>query len=337
MNPKRSKRVSVIAFDGVPAFELGIAVEVFGLQRKGFDHWYECRVAGLEQGPLRTTGGMTVQAPVGLGGLDRAGTIVLPAWRNIRERAPEVLLRKLRNAHARGAKLVSICSGAFVLAQAGLLDGRRATTHWMYADELGRRFPKIKVDPNVLYVDQGRILTSAGSAAGIDACLHVVRKDFGATVANRLARRLVVPAHRAGGQSQFIDRPVAQDEHTNGLSELLDEIRGSLDEEHTVASMARRACLSERTFARRFRKVTGTTPHKWLVRERVLHAQSLLESSDLGIDRIAEVCGFSDAQLLRLHFKRMTGTPPSAYRQTFRRTGTTHSTKTRTRAARARP
>lgn len=310
-------KVALLAYDGLCTFEFGTMVEIFGLPRPEFERWYRFHVAGLERGPLRATGGVIVEAPHGLRTLDRAGTIVVPGWRGLEDPVPDALVRKLRRAHEEGARILSVCSGAFVLAAAGLLDGKRATTHWKYADELARRYPEIEVDPDVLYVDEGNLLTSAGSAAGIDMGLHLVRRDHGAAIANAVAKRLVVPPHRDGGQKQFVEMPVGVDPDEEAFARVLDHVRGNLRRPHTVEGMARRARMSERTFARRFREVAGTTPHRWLQQERVRLAQSILETSSLPLERVAERAGFSDAQLLRLHFKRVVGTTPQAYRRTF--------------------
>lgn len=308
--------VVLLAYDGLCTFEFGIMVELFGLPRPELDPWYSLRVAG-EAGPLRAAGGLRVEAPYSLRALDRAGTIIVPGWRGLEAPVPRALIRKLQRAYDQGARILSVCSGAFVLAAAGLLDGKRATTHWKYADALAERYPDLSVDPDVLYVDEGSIITSAGSAAGIDMGLHLIRRDFGAAIANRVARRLVVPPQREGGQKQFVDTPVA-DCGQDGFAEVLDGILGSLDDPHSVESMARRAGMSERTFARRFREATGTTPHRWLQAERVRLGQRLLETTSLPIERIARRSGFSSAQLLRHHFKRVVGTSPTAYRRSFR-------------------
>lgn len=310
--------VALLAYDGLCLFEFSTMVELFGLARPEFERWYRLRVAGLEPGPLRASGGLLVEAPYTLSMLDRAGTIVVPGWRGLDAPVPEALCRKLRRAQARGARLLSVCSGVFVLAAAGLLDGKRATTHWKYAAALSARYPSIDVDPDVLYVDEGQVITSAGSAAGIDMGLHLVRRDFGAAVANTVARRLVVPPQREGGQKQFIATPVDGDPDQAGFARVLDGLRSQLRKPHTVASMARSARLSSRTFARRFRQATGTTPHRWLQHERVRLAQSLLETTSLPLERIAERAGFSDAQLMRLHFKRVVGMAPMAYQRSFR-------------------
>ena len=313
------RRVAALAYDGLCTFEFGIVVEVFGLSRPELGPgWYKFQVCALEKGDLRATGGVTVRAAAGLSGLRRAGTIVLPGWRDADERPPEELLRAMRAAYARGARLVTICSGVFVLAAAGLLDGKRATTHWRYVERLRARYPRVKVEPDVLYVDEGRLLTSAGSAAGLDLCLHIVRRDHGAEIANQVARRLVVPPQREGGQSQYVPVPVAA-ESTGGLAAVLEWAQARLVEDLSVERWARRAALSPRTFARRFRAETGTTPHRWLVHQRVLAAQRLLETSDASIDQVAEGVGLQTAATLRLHFRRALRTTPTAYRRRFSR------------------
>jgi len=308
-----------IVYDRLCTFEFGIVVELFGLPRPEFDEWYRFRVARASDGPLHATGGISVEAPYTLRILDSAGTIIIPGWPSPDAPVPPTLIRKLRKAHGEGARIAAICCGAFVLAAAGLLDGKRAATHWRYAAALAERFPAISIDADVLYVDEGTVITSAGSAAGIDMGLHLIRRDFGATVANTVARRLVVPPHREGGQKQYIDTPLAPDTSEHAFAQLLDSLRTNLAAPHTVENMAQGANMSTRTFARRFRAATGTTPHRWLQNERARHAQLLLETTSLPLDRIAEHAGFSDPQLLRLHFKRVVGTPPSDYRRSFHR------------------
>jgi transcriptional regulator GlxA family with amidase domain len=303
----------------VAAFELGVAHEVFGLDRSELvDPWYEFRLVATEGNPIAVTdASWTITTPYGLSSLRQADTIVVPAW-PVGTEPGEALLDALRAAHRRGARLVSVCSGAFLLAAAGLLDGRRATTHWMYASELARRHPEIEIDPEVLYVDSGDgIYTSAGTAAGIDLCLHLVRLDHGAEVANAVARRMVVPAHRDGGQAQFVAAPIPDDTDDDTLAPTLDWAVEHLDLPLTVEDLARRALMSPRTFARRFRAATGTTPLQWLLRQRIVHAQQLLESTELPVELIATRCGFGSATALRVHFRRATGTTPNAYRRTF--------------------
>lgn len=314
--PLKNNKVVTVAYNGLAFFEFGIAVEVFGLPRPELNPWYSFCACSIESEPISTLGGVTLETDRGIRSLATAGTIVIPGWRNPDERPPDVLLRALQRANRRGARIVSLCSGAFILAAAGLLEGRLATTHWRYAEQLQRDYPNVRVDPDVLYVDDGNILTAAGSAAGIDLCLHLVRRDFGAEAAKIVARRLVVSPHRDGGQAQFIDRPITRCQDTS-IATLLDWLSSNLAEQHTISSMAERSHLSERTLARRFREQTGTTPAKWLALERVKHAQHLLETTELGIEQLAAESGFGSAQLLRLHFQRVTGRTPTAYRTSF--------------------
>ena len=310
--------VVVLAYDGLCTFEFGIAVEIFGLPRPEFAFpWYRFAVVGADAGPMHSTGGLTFTARSGIRKLAEARTIVVPGWRSRKDPPPAPLLAALRKAHARGARLVSICSGVYLLAAAGLLDGKRATTHWRYAGDLAARYPSIRVDPNVLYVDEGNLLTSAGSAAGIDACLHLVARDFGWRVANTVARRLVTTPHRAGGQAQFIRAPASGDPGT-ALSSVMDWARAHLAADLRVRSLARRAAMSERTFLRRFHDATGGTPKAWLQYERVVRAQDLLESSDQSIDRVAESCGFGSTETFRAAFRARVGVPPGTYRRQFR-------------------
>lgn len=304
----------------VAAFELGVAHEVFGLDRSEYaSPWYRLRVIGAFGTTIPVTDGdWSITTPYTLDDLDEAETIILPVWPDRAEPAPPELLDALRAAHARGARLVSVCSGAYLLAQTGLLDGRRATTHWMYASDLASRYPAVEVDRDVLFVDAGdSLFTSAGTAAGIDLCLHIVRLDHGAEVANKVARRMVVPPQRDGGQAQFVDAPMPELCADDPIASTLDWAIANLDEPLTVDVLAGRAMLSPRSFARRFRAATGTTPMQWLLRQRVLHAQRLLETSDLAVDRVAERCGFGTATALRVHFRRIVGTTPMAYRRAF--------------------
>lgn len=311
--------VAIVVFDRIPAFEMGIPCEVFGTDcpEMGVPS-YRLMVCSVEDGPLRTDTGFTLEAPHGLSDLRKADTVVVPSWRDIEETPPEALLDALRQSYRRGARIAALCSGAFVLAHAGLLDDRRATTHWMYAGALAERFPAVEVDPGVLYVDEGRICTSAGVAAGIDLCLHLVRRDHGAEVANIFARRMVVPPHRDGGQAQYVRAPVPEDSGPGPLTRTLEWASASLDEAPTVTQMAAHARMSERTFLRRFREATGTTPLKWLLNQRVLAAQRQLETTDAPMERIARECGFGTGATLRHHFKRVVGVAPTDYRGTFR-------------------
>jgi transcriptional regulator GlxA family with amidase domain len=313
--------VGALVTHGVAPFELAVICEVFGLARPEIlDPWpYELIIASPDGPTVRTNQCFSLDGVRPLSALDRADTIIVPAWSGDASLTPpEPMLAALRRAYRRGARLMSVCSGAFALAHAGLLDGRRATTHWMYTERLATNFPEIDVDPNVLYVDAGQILTSAGTAAGIDLCLHVFRLDHGVDVANAVARRMVVPPHRDGGQAQFVEAPVEADDGNDPLAATLDWVLEHLDEPLTVEVMSRRALMSPRTFARRFRSVTGTTPLQWLLRQRILQAQRLLESSDLPVEVIAQRCGFGSASVLRTHFKRMLDTSPLTYRRTFR-------------------
>jgi len=310
-------RVVALAYDRLALFEFGIVTEAFALPRPELNvPWYEFSVCSIDTTPLRVTGGMTITANGGLSALRRADTIVIPGWRDADEPPPAALLTALQRAHRRGARVLSICSGVFVLAAAGLLDGKRATTHWRYAQRLAARFPKIRVEPDVLYIDEGRVMTSAGSAAGIDLCLHVIRKDYGARIANQVARRLVVPPHRDGGQAQFIPSPVPQ-EHARGLAQLTEWAQTNLHRPLTVAALARQAKMSARSFARRFRAEVGTTPHRWIIHQRLLAAQHRLETTDDSIDRVAEAVGLQTAATLRQHFQQRLGTSPTAYRRQF--------------------
>ena len=313
----RRKTVAAVVCNGVSPFEFAVACEVFGLDRSELGvPWYRFLVCAAEPPPVTTPMGFTIDTPHGLGALRRADTIVVPADNRHGEELDE-LLEALRRAHARGAHILSVCTGAFALAAAGLLDGRRATTHWMHAEELARRYPKVKVDPDVLYVDDGDILTSAGTAAGIDLCLHVVRQDFGAEIANAVARRMVVPPHRDGGQAQFIDEPLPDLPGADPFVGTLSWMGEHLDQPVTVDDLARRSAMSPRTFARRFRATTGTTPHRWLLRHRVLFAQRLLESTDQPVELIARRSGLGTAANLRQHFHRFVLLSPSDYRRRF--------------------
>ncbi len=318
----RAHRVAAVVQDGTSAFEMALVGEVFGYDRSDLaSPWYRFRLCSAEGSSVRTTTGFSVEVPYDLASLSWADTVVvIPSAPAV---SPPVLLDALRRAHRRGARLVSICTGALVLAEAGLLDGRRATTHWMAVDELTARFPAVDVDPDVLYVDLGDIATSAGAAAGLDLCLHLVRKDLGADVANAVARRLVVPPHRDGGQRQYIEYPmVAPDEDDTLFDDAVAWARRHLDDPLTVEQLAARAAMSPRTFARRFRAVTGTTPHEWVTVERVALAQRLLETTDRPVEWIASEAGFGTAANLRQHFRHRVGVAPARYRQVFRRAAT---------------
>jgi len=314
-----NRKVALLAFDGMPLFEFSIAVELFGLDRPemGAD-WYRFQIASFEEGPVRTTAGLRVMADAGLDAFAEAGTVIIPGW-PVDRPVPPRLIHALLAAHTRGARILSICSGVFVLAACGLLADKRATTHWKYTDHLKRVYPQIEIVPDVLYIDEGQILTSAGSAAGIDLCLHLIRRDFGPAAANTVARRLVVPPHRDGGQAQFIERSVPADHESNRLGPLLDHMRKNLHQTHRITDLARHAGMSQRTFLRRFSEATGMTPARWLLNVRLCEARDHLEASDISIERIAEKTGFGTPTNLRHHFREQMGTTPTAYRQTFSR------------------
>lgn len=304
-------------YNGLCTFEFSMVAEVFGLERPEMgEGWYRFASVAVEPGPLRAQGGLLVQASADLALLEQADLIVVPGWRGMDEPVPPALQQALRRAAQRGATLASICSGAFVLAAAGLLDGRRAATHWRYAQALAQRYPAIDVDAQVLYVQDGRIFTSAGSAAGLDLMLHLVRCDFGVQAANSVARRLVVAAHRSGGQAQFIEQPLVAD--TSGkLAQLLDQVRADLRRDWTVAAMAEVLAMSRRTFLRRFTAGTGMAPSAWLAQARMEEVRRLLESSNLRMEQIADQAGYRSVQVLRDQFKRSLGVSPRAYRASF--------------------
>ncbi|HEV7728232.1 MAG TPA: helix-turn-helix domain-containing protein [Modestobacter sp.] len=314
--------VSVVVADGlVGSFGLGVAAEVFGYDRTAMGlPRFDFDLVSPVPGVLRTDTGIAITVEHGLERLAVSDIVMVTAWELFQVVPPVELLDALRAAHARGALLVSHCTGAFVLAAAGLLDGKRAATHWRYAGELAARYPRIEVDAAVLYVDNGQVITGAGTAAGVDTMLHVVRREWGAAAANALAREMVVPPHRDGGQAQFIDAPVARCED-DLLGVVLDWARAHLAEEITVDLLARRALMSPRSFARRFKATTGTTPHAWLLAQRLAAAEALLEGSDAPVEEIARLVGFGTAAGLREQFTRRRGVSPRAYRQTFRAAG----------------
>lgn len=312
------RSVAVLLIEPVAVFEFGVAVEVFGLDRSAQGiPLIDFRVCAEDPDrPLSTnaTAATRIIADHDLSGLVGVDLVVIPATSS-REFAPEVL-EAVRRAYAAGATLLTVCSGAYVLAETGLLDGRAATSHWFYHDELAGLYPEVRWEVNRLFVDEGRIITSAGTAAGIDACLHLVRRELGADIATRIARRMVVPPQRDGGQQQFVQTPVP-DHASDRLAPLLDWVVEHLPEEHTVESLAARATMSPRTFARRFAAEVGMTPHQWLLRQRVLLARQLLEETNLGVDTVADRVGFGSATVLRLHFRRETGLAPLDYRKRF--------------------
>jgi len=309
-------RVVALCLDGLVAFDLTAPAQAFGLAaRPGGEPLYRFSTCSLDGAEVRTTSGFGIVPEAGLGALRRADTVVVPAYAAVLEPPPEPALAALRAAARRRARVLSVCSGAFALAHAGLLDGRRAATHWAWAGELARRFPAVAVDPDALYVDEGQVMTSAGLSAGIDLSLHVIRKDFGAAAGERVARHMVAAPQREGGQAQFAVRP--PDEPCGSLEPTRRWACGRLGEPLDVAAMSAHARVSPRTFARRFREETGTTPLQWLLAQRVLEARRLLEESDLPIEAVAWRCGFGSAASLRDHFRRATATTPTAYRRSF--------------------
>lgn len=310
------KSVATLVLDGLAVFEFGVICEVFGIDRSadGVPN-FDFKVCGPEPGrPLRTSVGVTVTPEHGLDGLDGADLVAIPAI-GTADYLPEAL-QAVRAAADSGSIILTVCSGAFLAGAAGLLDGRPCTTHWMHADELARRYPTAAVDRNVLFVDDGNLITSAGTAAGIDACLHLVRRELGSEVANKIARRMVVPPQRDGGQRQYIEQPIPV-RCSEGFAPQLDWIISNLDQPHTVATLAKRATMSTRTFARRFVEETGITPMQWITDQRVLYVRRLLEETDLDVDRIAGRAGFGTATLLRHHFRRVIGVTPTDYRRRF--------------------
>jgi transcriptional regulator GlxA family with amidase domain len=310
-------KVVAVVVAGVSPFELGVACEGFGVDRTddGVPR-VDFAVASVDGAAVPTSGGMSISTTHRLDVADDADLVIVPAtdgpavW-------PSELLDLLRQTVARGARVMSICNGAFALGEAGLLDGRECTTHWRHASRLAEAFPAARVNPNVLYVCDGPVLTSAGSAAGLDLCLHLIREEHGERIANIVARRMVMPPFRDGGQAQFVDTPIRVRE-ADTLAPLLDALSAELDREHTVESMAERAAMSARTFARRFRAETGTTPHVWLTNQRVLHARRMLERDNVPIEIVAQQSGFGTSAMLRHHFTRLVGTSPAGYRRTFR-------------------
>src|SRR6187402_1080627 len=309
--------VVALLYEGLCMFEFASAAEVFGMARPELgEDWYRFETCAAEQGEIQGQYGTRIRPDGNLDRLTEAGTIIIPGWKGVDAPVPLPVVDALRLAHARGARLLSICSGSFVLAATGLLDGRRATTHWRYAEAMRARYPTVGVDPDVLYVDEGQLLTSAGSAAGLDLCLHLIRRDHGPAIANHVARRLVIPPHRDGGQAQYVERPVPRRER-DLLGPVMDTMRRRLADDLPLVTLAAMAAMSERSFIRRFKASTGTTPAEWLTTLRVDRARELLESSALSIDLIAGQTGLGTATTLRHHFRRKLGTSPGAYRQRF--------------------
>jgi AraC family transcriptional activator FtrA len=318
----RTHRVAVLAFEGLAPFDLGVAAEIFAPARPELEvsWWYSFAVCAERPGPLGAVGGFQLIPPHGLEILAAADTVILPGCSDVGVDPSPELVSALRSAHANGARLVSICSGAFTLAAAGLLDGREATTHWLYAHLLQERFPRVCVNADVLYVDGGDVLTSAGTAAGIDLCLHLIRCDHGAEIANRIARQMVVAAHRDGGQAQFIEAPVPRRIDDDPIARTVQWALERLGESLTVGELARRSHLSPRQFSRRFRAATGTSPGGWLLHQRLQASLTLLERSDASVEEIGRLVGLPSAAGFRRHFRDAFGVPPSSYRRNFQST-----------------
>jgi AraC family transcriptional activator FtrA len=312
------RTVAAVVDQGALTFDFAIPCEVFGLDRSDIaSPWYEFLVVAAGDRRVQTQTGFVIEAPLGLDALDDADTIVVPGWASPEIEPSDALVAALRRAHRRGARIVSICTGAFVLAAAGLLDGRRATTHWLYVDLLKERYPQVELDPGVLYVVDGQVLTSAGTAAGHDLCLHIVTSDYGADVAAAVSRRMLMPLHRSGGQAQYVDTPVPAargDEMNELLAWAIERLSAGL----TVDDLARQAAVSPRTLTRRFRQATGLAPGEWLQAERLRLARRLLETSDDPIERVARNAGYDTPVAMRAQFARRLRTSPRAYRRTFR-------------------
>lgn len=315
---KPAHQVAVVVFDGVELFELAAAIDVFGTEitAPGGRPLYQVSVCGPSPA-VTTAAGFTMQVLNGLDAVDAADTVVVVPSESSDRHVPVSVLASLRAAHGAGKRILSLCTGAFVLAAAGLLDGHAATTHWSECADLARRYPRVRVDPKALYVDEGNLLTSAGSAASLDLCLHVVQRDHGTEIANRVARDLVIPLHRPGGQAQYIETPLPAVAEADLFSDGLSWLREHLAEPVTVSDLARRATMSPRTFARRFQAITGTTPLQWILGERISRAQRLLETTGLPVDTVARNSGFGSADNLRKHFARAVRTTPQAYRRAF--------------------
>lgn len=314
--------IAIVAFEGISPFHLSVPCMIFGENREELGlPQFNTQVCATACGLLRTSVGFDIDVRHGLEALDVAQIVIVPSWRDTDLRPPKELLAALRQAHARGARIVGLCLGAFVLAEAGLLDGKSATTHWNWAHAFSTRYPAVRLDSNVLYVDQGDVLTSAGTAAGLDCCLYLLRQLCGVELANRVARRLVVAPHRQGGQAQFIEQPLPASRQDDRLAQVFDWVGQHLKEAHSVDALAARAAMSRRTFTRHFRQATGTTVVQWLLHQRLALAQRMLETTDRSIESIASATGFGSALSLRLHFGATFDTTPSAYRKQFQGAG----------------
>ena len=311
--------IAIVVFDRLSVFHLAVPSLVFGEDRTDVGvPAFKLKLCAAEAGVLRTSIGMSIEAPFGLAGLRGAGTVIVPSWRDTDERPPKALLKALQRAHAAGARIVGLCLGAFVLAEAGLLDGRPATTHWGMSARFAQRFPSVRMQSDVLYVDEGDVVTSAGTAAGLDCCLHLLRRDFGADIANRVARRIVLAPHRQGGQAQYVEQTVPASGANHRLSALLEWLSCHLDQAHDLDALAARAAMGRRTFTRHFRQITGVTVGQWLLNHRLADAQRMLETTDQSIESVALITGLGSAMSLRQHFSAAFSVSPSTYRRQFR-------------------
>jgi transcriptional regulator GlxA family with amidase domain len=329
MSPSRnesgpSRTVAILAYDGMTAFEMGIAAEIFGMSELSelfwpdiVRPWYTVQLCTATSRPVRVVGGATLQASFGLDDLAEAHTVIIPSISDIYAPVSPAVIAAIRRAADRGARLVSICSGAFVLAAAGVLDGHRATTHWRYAHALQERYPEVEVDRLPLYVDEGQVLTSAGCSAGLDLCLHLVRCDYGPAVANEVARNLVIAPHRSGGQAQYIENPLPATADDTTITDSMNWALAHLDTPLSLDDLARQAAMSRRSYLRQFTKATGTTPIKWLIARRIDASLELLETSTEPVERVAALVGFASVVTFRHHFTRLIHTTPSQYRATF--------------------
>lgn len=310
--PSKRPLVCILTYDHLCMFEYAIALEIFALPRPELDQWYDYQVIATDEGSIHGLGGVSINATHNLSLLADASLIIVPGWHGA---VKDELKNALINAHANGAKIATICSGVFLPAACGLLDGKQATTHWRYTDKLQQEYPHIIVNPDVLYIDEGTLLTSAGSAAGIDLCLHIVRQDFGHALANTVAKRLVLPSHRDGGQAQYVPRP--RPKKNDLFSPLLDNIRARLNEPWPIERMANTSSMSPRTLLRRFKEVTGESPLSWLRMERLSRARELLETTTLNVNQVSDASGFVSPELMRHHFKQQFQLSPLRYRSQF--------------------
>lgn len=313
------RRVAIVAYDQLSLFEFGCALELFALPRPGFSEWYQTDVLALEKTSLTSMAGLSVKCTQLFSDLDDYDMLVIPGWSSIKNPPPQQLLTAMQSLHKRGGRIVSFCSGAFAVAASGLLDGGKATTHWQYAEDFSAKFPHIEFVENVLYTDENRICTSAGSASGLDLGIHIIRQDFGAKVANRVAKRLVISASREGGQAQYSEQYSSEEQEPSRLTNTMDWVRDNLDQSISVQQMADFACLSRRSFDRKFRHSVGYSPKVWLIKQRINLAREYLESSRWSIEIIADKSGFNTAMNLRHHFAKILGVSPQRYRQQFMR------------------